>query len=179
MDFASYDFSEQFVRIPGKRWSLVQTRPRNEKFAAGNCTAQGILVYLPLITKIQIHNRSRRELFLPMFPGYFFACPSYEEETLIRRDKCVCNLKVLSESEEDDLLRDLKIVRESELLSREHKLIVNPGLCEGTAVRLKKGPFKSYEVIVARREGVSRVIVNLEFLGRNIAISCEADDLEY
>lgn len=179
MDHTSGDISEKFVRIPGKHWSLVQTRPRNEKFSAGNCAAQGILVYLPLITKIQTHNRSRRESFLPMFPGYFFACPSYEEETLIRRDKCVCSLKVLSEPEEDDLLRDLKIVRESELLSREHKLVVNPGVCEGSTVRLKKGPFKSCEVIVARREGVSKVIVNLEFLGRNITLACEADELEY
>ena len=179
MDTASEDISGRFVRLPGRHWSLVQTRPRTEKFAANSCKAQGIPVYLPLITKIQIHNRSRRELYLPMFPGYFFACPSYEEETLIRRDKCVCSLKVLCEPEEEELLRDLKIVRESELLSREHKLIVNPGLCEGTTVRLKKGPFKSQEVIVARREGVSKVIVNLEFLGRNITIACEADDLEY
>lgn len=179
MDTEKDDISECFVRIPGKHWSLVQTRPRNEKFSSGNCAAQGILVYLPLITKVQNHNRNRRELYLPMFPGYYFACPNYEEETLIRRDKCVCNLKVLSEPEEDELLRDLMIVRESELLSREHKLIVNPGLCEGTTVRLKKGPFKSYEVIVVRREGVSKVIVNLDFLGRNITLACEADELEY
>ena len=170
---------ESLVKWEGKHWSLVQTRPRNEKFAAKNCSAQGILVYLPLITKVRIHNRSRRTHFLPMFSGYFFACPSYEEEALIKRDKCVWNLKILNEAEEDELLKDLRIVRESELLAKDHKLLVNPGICEGQMMRLKKGPFQSQEVLVVRREGVSKVIVNLNFLGRNITVSCEADDLEY
>ena len=168
-----------FVRVAGKHWSLVQTRPRNEKFSARNCSAQGILVYLPLIVKVEIHNRSKRELQLPMFPGYYFACPSYEEETLIRRDKCVWNLKVLSEPEEEELLKDLRIVRESELLARNHKLVVNPGICAGQTMKLKRGPFQNEEVIVERRDGISKVIVNLKILGRNITLTCEADDLEY
>jgi len=167
------------VKWEGKHWSLVQTRPRNEKFSAGNCSAQGILVYLPLITKVQVHKRSERKFFLPMFAGYFFACPSYDEETLIRRDKCVWNLKVLNEAQEDELLKDLRIVRESELLARDHKLVVNPGICEGLTMRLKRGPFQSQEVLVVRREGVSKVIVNLNFLGRSITVACEAGDLEY
>ena len=170
---------KSLVKWEGKHWSLVQTRPRNEKFSAANCAAQGILVYLPLVTKVKVHNRSERKFFLPMFPGYFFACPSYDEETLIRREKCVWNLKVLNESEEDELLKDLRIVRESELLAQYHKLIVNPGICEGQTVRLKRGPFQNEAVLVVRREGVSKVIVNLTFLGRNITVTCEADDLEY
>lgn len=170
---------ENLIKWEGKHWSLVQTRPRNEKFSAKNCAAHGIMVYLPLITKVQIHKRSKRKFFLPMFSGYFFACPDYDEETLIRRDKCVWNLKVLNEAEEDELLKDLRIVRESELLAKDHLLVVNPGICEGQTMRLKKGPFQSQEVLVVRREGVSRVIVNLKFLGRNIAVTCEANDLEY
>ena len=179
IDIAEDRTSVRFDKTAGKHWSLVQTRPRNEKYSARNCSVQGILTYLPLITKVEIHHRSRREFYLPMFPGYFFACPSHEEETLIRRDKCVWNLKVLSDPEEDDLLKDLKLVRESELLSRDHKLIVNPGLYEGQTVRLKRGPFKNSEVIVVHREDVSKIIVNLTFLGRNITVSCDADDLEY
>ena len=170
---------KSLIKWEGKHWSLVQTRPRNEKFSAKNCSAQGILVYLPLITKVHVHNRSERKISLPMFSGYFFACPNYDEETLIRRDKCVWNLKVLNEAEEEELLKDLRIVRESELLAVDHKLIVNPGICEGQTVRLKKGPFESEEVLVVRREGISRVIVNLSFLGRNITVTCEANDLEY
>ena len=98
---------EHFEKIEGKHWSLVQTRPRNEKYAATHLEMNGVVVYLPLITKLEIHNRSKRILHLPMFPGYVFACPNLEEETIIRRDKCVWQLKVLSEPDEEGLLRDL------------------------------------------------------------------------
>jgi transcription antitermination factor NusG len=167
------------VKHPGKHWSLVQTRPRNEKYAAQCCREQGIIVYLPLITKVEKHNRSVREFQLPMFPGYFFACPGFEEESLIRRDKCVYNLKVLSDCEEDRLLRDLLIVRESEILSVNHKLVVNPKLSAGDVVQFKKGPFRNYDVRVVKRADETRVVVDLEFLGRSLMLTCNADELIY
>ena len=178
-EFCMTEEALSFTRHEGKRWSLVQTRPRQEKFSAGNCAGQGILVYLPLITKVEIHNRSKREVQLPMFPGYFFACPSFEEETLIRREKGVWNLKVLSEPEEEGLLEDLKIVRECELLSREHQLVVKPGLQAGQTTRMRRGPFRDQEVVVVKRDGASRVVVNLEFLSRRITLNCDVDDLEF
>lgn len=181
MDLASRgnDIYQLLNHQSGKHWSLVQARPRNEKFSMQNLAAQGLIVYLPLITKVEIHNRAKRERHLPMFPGYFFACPSLEQETIIRRDKCVWNLKVLYNYEEDALINDLKIVRECELLSREHKLVVNPRLKAGDTVRLKNGPFKYYDVIVVKRCDESRVIVNLNFFNRHIELYCTADDLIY
>ena len=166
-----------FEKIEGKHWSLVQTRPRNEKSAAALCEMNGIVVYLPLITKLEIHNRGKRELHLPMFPGYVFACPGIEEETVIRRNKCVWNLKVLSETDEDGLLRDLEIVRQSELLSQKQQLVVNPGLQIGETYLIRKGPFKGQEVILVRRKDAVNVVVNLYFLGRSIEFQCGADDL--
>ena len=112
-----------------------------------------------------------------MFPGYVFACPSKDEETEIRRNKSVWNLKVLSEADEEGLLRDLEIVRQSEILSEKQKLVVNPGLQIGETYLIKKGPFKGQEVILARRKDAVNVVVNLYFLGRNIEFLCGADEL--
>ena len=168
---------EHFEKIEGKHWSLVQTRPRNEKYAAAHLEMNGVVVYLPLITKMEIHNRSKRILHLPMFPGYVFACPNREEETIIRRDKCVWQLKVLSEPDEEGLLRDLEIVRQSEILSQKQELVVNPGLQEGETYIVKNGPFKGQEVILVRRKDAVNVVVNLFFLSRNIEFMCGADEL--
>ena len=168
-----------FIKIPGKKWCLVQTRPRNEKFSANNLCNHGIITYIPLLTKIEIHNRSKRYLLLPMFPGYFFACPNLEEESIIRRDKCVWNLKVLNGAAEDLLLKELIVVRQAELLSQERKLVIKPGIREGDTVILKKGPFKGHDVIVVKRENETTLIVNINFLGRNILIHCDADEVEF
>ncbi len=176
---AAAEISTFFRHIPEKSWSLVQTRPRNEKWVNEQLANNGIIVYLPLITKIEIHNRSKRVTRLPMFPGYLFACPNLEEETSIRRNKCVWNLKRLSGGEEEVLIRDLKIVRVCEIQSVEHKLVVNPGLHEGDTVRIKSGPLKDLEAIVVRRVDELNVIINLFFMERYIDMQWNADDVIY
>ena len=100
-----------------------------------------------------------------------------EEETVIRRDKCVWQLKVLSEMDEEGLLRDLERVRQSEILSQKQQLVVNPGLQIGETYVIKNGPFKGQEVILVRRKDAVSVVVNLFFLGRNIEFMCGADEL--
>ena len=50
------DISDLFVRMPERRWGFLQTRPRHEKQALSDLTAQGLIVYLPLITKVEIHK---------------------------------------------------------------------------------------------------------------------------
>lgn len=112
-----------------------------------------------------------------MFPGYLFACASYDENLLIRKDRGIWNVKALSDVEEEGLLHDLKIVRESEILSQNHELVVNSGLKVGDTVHFKKGPFKGQDVIVVRRENALEVTVNLEFLGTNISVRCSAEEL--
>ena len=72
---------------PGRRWCLIQTRPRNEKWVCANLAAAGVKIYLPLLTKVETHHRSRRETKLPMFPGYLFGCADPEEEELIRGNR--------------------------------------------------------------------------------------------
>ena len=177
-DSISDEILESFQKVPGKCWSLVLTRPRNEKWAEKTLAAAGIRVYLPLLTKVEMHNRSRRETRLPMFPGYLFACADRDEETAIRMNKCVWRLQTLSDVEEWSLIRDLRAVRMCELQSAEHELTVNPGLQAGDMVSIKSGAFRGYDAIVVRRVDALNVIINLEFLGRNINIRWEAGDLE-
>lgn len=173
------DISTFFRHIPEKRWSLVQTRPRNEKWAQQHLAIEGIIVYLPLIKKVEMHHRSRRETSLPMFPGYLFACPNLEEESRIRRNKAVWNLKPLSLPEEESLIQDLKVIRLCELQSAEHTLVINPGLHEGDTVQVKSGAFRGQNAIVVRRLDALSVIINLLFFNRNIEMRWDAGDLEY
>jgi len=168
-----------FRRVPGKHWCLVQTRPRNEKWTRSALSAEKINIYLPLLTKVEIHNRGKRKTLLPMFPGYLFACADSNEEAAIRRNRCVWNLRTLSEVEEESLIRDLKVVRLCELQSAEHQLVVNPGLQAGDMVRIKSGAFRGQDVVVIRRVDALSVVVNLNFLGRSVDVRWDAGDLEY
>ena len=169
---------ESLRKVSGKRWCLLLSRPRNEKWAAKTLEASGIRVYLPLLTKVEMHHRGRRETRLPMFPGYLFACAGRDEENVIRTNKCVRHVQTLSETDEDSLIRDLRIVRLCELQSARHELVVNPELRQGDAVRIKSGAFRGHDAIVVRRVDALSVIINLDFLGRSMDMRWEAGDLE-
>ena len=162
---------------PDRRWCLIQTRPRNEKWTNSHLAAAGVRVYLPLLTRVETHHRNRRETKLPMFPGYLFGCADTEEEALIRENRCVWNLRRLSEPEEEQLLSDLRTVRICELESAAHRMTVNPGLRSGDRVRITAGAFKGLSAVVVRRVDALSVIINLDFLGRSIDIRWDAGEL--
>ena len=162
----------------GKSWCLAMIRPRNEKFACVQLGNSGIIGYLPLLTRVTVHNRSKRETRLPMFPGYLFLCADQEEQTVIRCNQAVRQLRVLDEYEEESLLSDLRQVRRSELESASRELVVNPGLQTGDEVCVKTGAFRGERAIVVKREDALRVVINLNFLGRHIEMLWDAGDLE-
>jgi transcription antitermination factor NusG len=165
--------------FPDRHWCLIQTRPRNEKWTFRALVAEQRIVYLPLLTKVEVHNRSRRETLLPMFPGYLFACLDRDERSAVGANRCVWRVQTLSEVEEMSLIRDLKIVRMCELQSAEHELVINPGLQSGDMVRIKSGAFKGQDAIVIRRVDALSVIINLDFLGRSVDMRWNAADLVY
>ena len=162
---------------PGRSWCLIQTRPRHEKWVCARLGAAGVKIYLPLLTKVETHHRSRRETKLPMFPGYLFGCAAPEEETTIRGNRCVWNVRRLSAPEEIQLLRDLRTVRICELESAARRMTVNPGLRSGDRVRITAGAFKDQMAVVVRRVDALSVIINLDFLGRSIDIRWDAGEL--
>ena len=174
----SADMTDILRHHNGKNWCLAMIRPRNEKFACTQLGNAGVIGYLPLLTRVTVHNRSKRETRLPMFPGYLFLCADQEEQTIIRRNQAVRQLRVLDEYEEESLLADLRQVRRCELESAKCELVVNPGLQAGDMVQVKSGAFRGEHAIVVKREDALRVVINLNFLGRHIEMLWNADDLE-
>ena len=69
-------------------------------------------------------------------------------------------------------------MRRCELESARRELVVNPGLQVGDVVQVKSGAFRGERAVVIRREDALRIVINLNFLGRNIEMLWNADDLE-
>ena len=93
----SADMTDILQHHNGKSWCLAMIRPRNEKFACTQLGNAGVIGYLPLLTKVTVHNRSKRETLLPMFPGYLFLCADQDEQSVIRRNQAVRQLRVLDD----------------------------------------------------------------------------------
>src|SRR3954468_18818076 len=56
----------------GKRWYVVQTRPRAEVKAATHLQRQGFEIYFPRYLKSRRHARRVETVAAPLFPRYMF-----------------------------------------------------------------------------------------------------------
>jgi len=55
---------------------------------------------------------------------------------------------------------------------------IYPHLKEGTRVRVKNGPLQNAEGILSRKENDYLFSVNVELLGRSVAVKISAEDID-
>lgn len=167
-----------FSQIPGRQWLPVYTQPRHEKKLAASLGRQEIPFYLPLLTRVTTHNRSKRISQLPMFPGYLFAAPGANDLAGLRGMQSVIRVIQLDELSSELLLAELRQVRQLEELSSSRELEVKPELVPGKRVVVGKGPCRGLTGVVVYRKNSMRLVVNLEIINNSVATEIDAADLE-
>lgn len=153
---------------PDRIWFPVYTKPNKEKKLQEYLNTNGIMNYLPLVKNIRLYRGQKLCSEIPMFRGYIFACTNPEETKRMKHSSHILKTFLTDEVSEELLLKDLKAVRHFELLAGEQEIEIKPELTPGKQVRITKGPFEGYFAVILRREGQSRIAVNLDFLGHSI-----------
>jgi transcription antitermination factor NusG len=64
------------------------------------------------------------------------------------------------------------------LIESGNDIDIYPHLKEGTRVRLKSGPLKYAEGVLMKRESEYLFVVNIELLGRSVAVKICVHDIE-
>jgi len=149
--------------VPDAVWRPIFTLPRNEKKVCTQLAGKGLSVYLPMRRHVNLQPVTskgrnycyKRELHLPMFPGYLFAALTADEASDLKRDRSVIRILSVSQEEEPELLNELRMVRQAELLSEETEVDVSNGLQQGEPVHFSAGPFAGWDGIVAGVNPVS------------------------
>ncbi len=160
-----------------RHWGYAMVRPRNEKSVALKMAAAGMPYYLPLITNHDLNKHKKDKPSVPMFCGYIFVCLTADERRELSRENAVRRIFLFESYEEENLIRELNVVRTCEQLSKERQLIVNPGLVPGDCVLCKAGPLKGEYVIVQKRSDEVSFIVNWNCFGRSCEIRYPANAL--
>lgn len=156
------------------RWHCLHTRPRREKKVAGFCRDEGLRYYLPLRTSVKHYGNRRREHTLPYFPGYLFCCATPDQrDGLIRAGDLANAIPVY---EQERLLDDMREIKKALEISAE--LETFPYLKRGQRVRIRRGLFRGIQGLVCERRGEFRVVLNIHFIQRALAIEVDAEDVE-
>jgi transcription antitermination factor NusG len=157
------------------RWVAFYTLARREKDLMRKLEAAGIPFYAPLIRR-RLHTAGGRvrHSFVPLFPGYVFA-PVDDQQ---RRDALATNTvaRWISIGDERMLVDDLRAIKR--LIDSEHPLTPEARIEPGQVVRVKSGPLRGVEGIVAKRRGEQRLVVAVRFLNQGASIELEDVDLE-
>jgi transcription antitermination factor NusG len=158
-----------------KRWYAAYTCPHHEKYASAQMRNQEIECFLPLYQSMRRWKDRRKQLELPLFPGYVFVHIALRDRLRVLRLPGVVQLvsfrgvpAVLCESE-------IELLRNS--MSRSDVFHPHPYLKVGKRVRVHNGPMAGLEGVLVRRKDTFRVVLSVDLIMRSIALEVDLADV--
>lgn len=156
------------------RWFVAHTRPRCEKKVAAHCVREGWEHSLPLYRSVKRYRGKKAVFLKPLFPGYVFVkLPPATAGRLRQLDPVAALLDPPDQAEFTSQLAD--ILR---ALDQEVEVRWMPEVVAGQRVRIRQGPLRGLEGVVAERAGEMEVILRLDFISQAAAVRVSADDVE-
>lgn len=155
-------------------WYVLHVKPRCEKKASEYGTRHALLFELPLREETKIYQRRKVTVHKPVFPGYVFArfAPSAKTEVL----KSNMIVRILAVDDQPKFERELEQIRVA--LSVDPTLDACAAFQAGKRVSIRSGPFQGLEGVVQVVKGRTKVVLNVEMIGRALAVEVGMEMLE-
>ena len=154
------------------RWYAVYTRSKGEKAAHKALQQAGIHAYLPLVKKVRLYNRKRKEVELPLITCYVFVKISKEEYVQVLQCSNVVNFVRFSS--------DMISIPEAEIDLMKRILgegwEVNVTDCDfrtGDLVEISAGNLTGMQGYVVGKPEDRQVLVNLKHVGMGLEITID------
>jgi transcription antitermination factor NusG len=158
-------------------WCALHTRHQHEGTVARILTTKGVEVFLPTYHTVHRWKDRKKQLELPLFPGYLFF--TYESERRIQvlstpgvHTILMTDVNTPAEIPQEEILAIRRAV-ESPLRLEPH-----PYWKGGDVVRIKSGPLEGLEGVVSRSKDAFRVVLSVEMLGKSAAVEIDAGSVE-
>jgi transcription antitermination factor NusG len=160
-------------------WYALYVKSRHEFVVSGELHRKGVETYLPSVTKLRQWKDRKKQVEVPLFPGYLFVhiAPDPEEFSKVIKTRGTVTFISLNPGHPTPLspeeVSSLKILLES-----GEEVDIYPQLKEGAPVRVRRGVLKGAEGILAKKHDQSVFVVSIELLGRSVGVKIYADDVE-
>lgn len=160
----------------GKLWYALHVRTRFEKVVARNLQGKGYEEFLPLYRRTSQWSDRKKEIELPLFPGYVFcrfnALQRMPILTIPGVNAVVGIGKTLMPVEE----RELNAIRA--VLQSDTYCEPWPFLEVGQRVSVTRGPLEGTEGIVTMLKNKCRLVISVNLLQRSVAAEIDRDCLK-
>ena len=155
-------------------WFVAHTLPRREKKLKQFCEREGFSAILPCFQMVRKYRGKTVVSHKPLFPGYVFL-----QLLPVQRQKVAQNdhvARLLTVSDQVTFSQQLEEILKA--LETELEIVLAPEIGVGQRVRIKSGPLRGMEAWVEQRNGISTVMLRLDFIGQAAAVKVNAEDLE-
>jgi transcription antitermination factor NusG len=165
--------------VATRRWYAVHLRSNQERATGRFLEGRAVEIFLPTYT-LRVRRTDRRvEVTRPLFPGYLFAHIDLTAAERVEVLKAPGIVRIVGFGEgpvpvPEEVIRSLGIlVGAGQGTVRPHPLVRT-----GQRVEVTDGPFAGAIGVIARTEGRKpRLVVEVEFLGRAVAVPIGADEV--
>jgi transcription antitermination factor NusG len=159
-----------------ERWYAAYTNPRHEKSVALQMRKRQIDCFLPLYRSVRRWKDRRKELALPLFPGYVFVrMPLLERLRVLGLPGVV---RLVTFQGKPAPLPDCEVEALQHGLQKDVWVRPHPYLKTGRRVRVQNGPLSGVEGILVRRKEKLRLVISIDLLMRSMAVEVDEADVE-
>jgi transcriptional antiterminator RfaH len=164
-----FDEEIGFAAQGERDWTVLHTRPRQEKCLARHLHDRQVPFYLP-----QVANRSliRGRVFtshIPLFAGYVFLLGEREERLSALATSRV--IRGLAVADQAGLWRDLRQIYR--LIASGDPVTPVDRLAPGMAVEIRSGPLAGLKGKILRQASGRRFVVEVDFIQRGAAVTLD------
>ncbi len=172
--FPSTLLTESVLDAPKRQWSVLYTKPRQEKALARDLVAYEVPYYLPLAKKISTYGKRRIVSSSPLFPGYLFLNSSEDERLRALQTNRISQVLAV----DDPVVLHCDLLRLERLIASGLPMTAESRLAAGQRVRICRGPLSGLEGTVLERRGIRRLLVSVDFLQKGASVAIEDHVLE-
>lgn len=159
-------------------WYAVQTRPRHEKKVAAELARKGIENYVPLLSQIHRWSDRRKQVEVPLFPGYAFVHASMSPEARISILRVWGVLNFVGSQNLGTPIPDKQIESIRMLMTQNLQATPYPFLKSGQRVVVRSGALAGLEGIFLGTEGSKRLVISIESIQQSVVLTIEGYDIQ-
>ncbi len=159
-----------------KSWYAAYTCAHREKRVAEQLSLRSVEHFLPLYESVRQWKDRRKQLELPLFPGYVFVRLDLLDRLQVLRTPGVARLVGFNGTPTPLPEGEIEALKSG--LERGVRALPEPYLKVGRRVRVTTGPLEGLEGILVRKKNELRFVISIDLIQRSIRLDIDASSLE-
>lgn len=157
-------------------WYAIYTIVRHEKSVNSALIEKNVDTYLPIKKVVNRWKDRKKEVHIPLFPGYLFVNSSLENRLKILNTRGVIRIVGVNgfpTSVSNKQIETIKSILDTNLICDPY-----PYLSEGKEVIVIRGPLEGAIGRIIGRRGEYKLILSVDLIKRSVSVEVDIDDVE-